>query len=332
MRRNGLKSRRGFAALFFAASVCFGAAMLSGCGDGPSAADPARESERTLFVSILPQAYLAQRLVGDRWTVNVLVKPGQSPATYDPSPQQMASLSHAQVLFLIGVPFEKALVSRLKAVQPGLSMVDTGQGLRTRILEAHRHGEHDHGHGEPGNTEEDACDPGHEGNDPHIWLDPRLAGKIAECMAREINALDPDHAGEVEANLETLLSDLNALHERLQTWLEPLRGNTFLVFHPAFGYFAEAYGLNQVAVEMEGKEPSARHLMHVVGQAKARHVSAIFVQRQFSQKAAQTVAEAVGGKVVVLDPLFKDYIANLETMARAVIDAMNTEESIHEMQ
>jgi len=260
-----------------------------------------------VFVSIEPQACFAERVGGAHVEVHVLVPPGQSPETYDPTPQQLAGLAEAQVYFRIGVPFERALARKIQATMKGLEIVDTREGITLLpMAEGHAHEE-----------------PGEEGQrDPHIWLDPMLVKVQAATMARALAKLDPAHAADYEKNVAAFDADLDAANARIGAELAPLKGRQFFVFHPAFGYFAHAYGLKQVAVEEEGKAPSARQLGALIEKAKKEGAKTIFVEPQFSQRSAEAIAQAIGGDVVPLDPLARDYIANLEQMAAAIKKAL----------
>ncbi len=252
------------------------------------------EKKLDVFVSIPPQAYFVERIGNPHVTVHVLVKPGQSPATFEPTPKQMAQLSQADVYFRIGLPFESKLLSKIQATVGGLRIVDIRKGVPLRHVEG------SHGKGTV---------------DPHIWLSPKLAKKQAETICEELCRLDSEHEAEYQKNLAALHHALDSLDSAIARALAPLKGRKFYVFHPSYGYFADAYGLKQVAVEVEGKEPSARQLAHLIEQAQADGVKVVFVQPQFSSKSAQALAEAIGGVVVPLDPLAYDYLENLREMA-----------------
>ena len=284
-----------------------GAMLLAACASCRRApAPPAEPTGKPLvFVSILPQAEFVQRVGGERVDVAVLLPPGQSPATYEPSPRQMTKLGRAQVYFRIGVPFERALLRKIASAMPKLNIVDTSQGIKLRRMAAG----HDHEHGAGA-------------ADPHTWLDPKLVKIQAGTIAHALTALAPAHAAEFERNLQSFQAELDRLDAKIAATLAPLRGRELFVFHPAYGYFADAYGLKQVAVELEGKEPSARALGALIERAKARGVKVMFVQPQFSSKAAATVARAIGGAVVPMDPLARDYESNLESMAASVRAAL----------
>lgn len=270
---------------------------------------PARSAVLRVFVSVLPQQYFLERIGGDRVAVEVLVGPGQSPATLDPTPKQMARLSSADLYVRIGVPFEEVLMDRLAEVNSGLTIIDQREGLDLLILEEGHH--HDDGHDHEAGDE-----------DPHVWLSPKLALTQARTVAQALEKADPAGAAGYEANLAGFVADLESVDARIEAALAGLESREFFVFHPAYGYFADAYGLTQVAVEAEGKEPSGRQLARLIDRAKAAGVRVIFVQPQFSDKSARAVADAVGAAVVKMDPLALDYLDNLERMAATLADEL----------
>ena len=293
------------------------AAAGAGGAAAPSAAAPAASLEPVrVFVSVLPQAWFVQRVGGPRVEVHVLVGPGQSPHTFEPTPRQMAALATARLFFTTGWPFETQVLEKARSIHPALEVIDLRQGIPLRRVTGD----------ETGQGGEDK-DEGHRAGepDPHIWLSPRLAAIQAARIAQALTTADPDHAAEFQKNLETLQEDLRRADERLAGVLAPLRGQTFFVFHPAFGYFADAYGLRQRAVEIEGKEPTARGLADLIEKARASGVRIIFVQPQFSAKSAGAVARAIGGAVVPMDDLARDYLANLEAMADKIVQALQPE-------
>jgi zinc transport system substrate-binding protein len=268
----------------------------------------AKEANKTLiFTSILPQEYFVERIGGDRINVQTLVKPGSSPATYEPTPRQMASLSNAKLFFRIGVPFEKVLVPKIKKIK-GLRIVDTTVSIKLRKMKAHHH------HEEKNDQKTK--------NDPHVWLSPKLVKTQARNIAAALIAADPAGKTMFENNLAIFLKDLDTLDAKLSEALAPVKGKTFMVFHPAWGYFADAYGLKQEASEIEGKDPSGQQLARLIKMAKDEGVQVIFVQPQFSKRSAKRVAEAINGAVVLINPLARDYINNLEQIAVTVKKAL----------
>lgn len=261
-----------------------------------------------LFVSILPQAYLAERVGCPYVQVDALVPPGQSPATYEPTPGQMVGLNRAKVFFSIGVPFERGFLGKISSILPDLPVVDTRAGIELRPMDdGHRH----------------EAGPEAGGSDPHVWLDPRRAKLLAAAMCDHLARIDPGREAHYRRNLRMLHDDLDALDARIEQLLAPFAGRAIYVFHPSYGYFAERYGLRQVAVETAGKEPGPRHLAAIIRQAKDDGVSVVFVQPQFTHASAKTIGREIGGEVVTLDPLAWDYLRNLEDMAGKVKQALS---------
>jgi len=267
------------------------------------------ETGMNAFVSIIPQAYFLERIGKQFVNVEVLVGEGQSPHTYEPSPQQMAKLSSAKVYFAIGVPFEKNVITKIKKTNRKLTVIETQKGITYRYLENHHH--------EGG---EKTADKHHQKMipDPHIWMDPKLVKIQAQNIHDALCKLDPEHAKDYARNLQAFQSDLQRIDQRIASVLAPFKGSSIYVFHPAFGYFTDSYGLNQVPIEIEGKEPSAKQLASTIDKAKKNGVRIIFVQPQFSTKSAKTIANAIGGVVVPINPLSRDYLSNLEKMASEI--------------
>jgi zinc transport system substrate-binding protein len=293
------------------------AILMSACGgkDEPAAGKP------TVFVSILPQAYLAERIAGGHVDVKVLVGPGDNPHSYEPTPKQMVRLGQARALLTVGMPFQTSLLEKL-TLHEQLRIVDTRQGITLEPMVAHdEHDDHAHHH-------HARDDHGHAAGemDPHVWMSPRLAGRIAANIADALAEIDPAHAEDFQANLADLQADLNALDGEIARALEPLKGRTFYVYHPAFGYFARRYGLVQEAVEIGGKSPGPRHVKELIDRAKADGVRVVFVQPQFSDKAARTIAAQIDGAVVPIDPLARDYISNLQSVAATISQALSPDE------
>jgi zinc transport system substrate-binding protein len=277
---------------------------------GAGGREEATEDAFRVFVSILPQAYFAERIGGGRIEVEVLVQPGQDPHILELTPKQMARLAEADLYFRMGVDFENALMPRIESAVAQLEVVDCREGLTLRDMESVSH-EHE-------SEQESEQGDDHEGLDPHVWLSVHNAMQISRTMRAALIRLDPAGEDVYEQGFGSLIEDLEALDENIAEILAPVKGKPFFVFHPAFGYFADDYGLAQVAVEIAGSEPSARQLAHIIEEAQEREVRILFVQPQFSRKSAEAIAEAIDGAVVPIDPLAYDYVENLEQMARAV--------------
>ena len=255
-------------------------------------------AEPVIFVGIPPLEFVVERLAGDFATVEVLLPPGASPHTYEPSPRQVAALDRAELYLQIGVPFEGPFLDKVKSVVDELRIVDCRRGIELVPIEGDEGHDHDHGF-----------------LDPHIWLDPARMQQVAANAAEALKELLPGRTAEIDRNLRDLERDIRAADRRVAEALSGFGGRTIVVFHPAYGYFARRYGLEQMAVEVEGKAPSARQLAAVVDRLENHPLRAIFVQPQFSKTAAQRIADALGCELVELDPLAGDYLANLERMA-----------------
>jgi len=265
----------------------------------------------SVFVSILPQVCFLERIGGNHLDVEVLIGEGQSPRNYKPTPKQMAKLATAKAYFRIGVPVEKGVMRKIGQSHKNLVIVETQKGIVYRYLAGHHH---DHGEKQGKHL----ALAGEREPDPHIWMNPRLVKLQARKIQDALGRLDPVHKREYAANLQAFEADLDRVDARVARCLAPFRGSNMYVFHPAFGYFADAYGLIQVPVEIEGKEPSARQLADLIDRAKKDRVKVMFVQPQFSRRSAEAVAKAIGGVVVPINPLARDYLANLERIAAAV--------------
>jgi zinc transport system substrate-binding protein len=264
-----------------------------------------------VFVSILPQKYFVEKIGGDLVEVSVMVQPGASPATYEPKPRQMVALAKTRIYFAIGVPFEAAWLEKVAATNSRMQVVHTETGIERMPMKPHyRHGgvrpqvEIEHRHDHLGVK------------DPHIWLSPPLVTQQARSIFCTLAALDPHHLASYEINYKKFIIELVDLDLELKRVFDRNGEHTeFMVFHPSWGYFARAYGLRQVPIEIEGKEPKPEELKDLVKYAKARGAKVVFVQPQFSQQAAQMIAQAIGGQVAQVDPLAPDWANNLREVA-----------------
>lgn len=253
-----------------------------------------------VFVSIAPQAYLVKQIGGQRVDVQTLIPPGQEPHVFAPTPRQVASLGAARIFFKIGMSFEDALLTKIAKSHESLQIIDMTEGVAVRMMV----GVHDHEHKKNENSK-----------DPHVWLGVPQLRQMAVNVKKALESADPRNTNYYDQRLQSFLHDLQSVHQRVEQKLAPFRGETLYVFHPAFGYFAETYGLVQKPVEVEGKSPSPRQLAALIGQARKEGVRVIFVQPQFDPKSAETVAKAIGGSVVAMDPLAENIVKNIKEMA-----------------
>jgi len=260
-------------------------------------------------VSILPQAFFAGRISGERVDTLVLVGNGQSPHSYEPTPRQMSELASAKAWILSNTDFEITLKPKIASIYPSLLIVDGTEGVKFRAMEEHEH------EGEDAEQHDDD----HDINiDRHTWLGREPAKIMAMHIKNTLIKIDPAGKTVFEANYNKLMADIDLAFDSLKTVLAPLKGQAVFVFHPAFGYFLDEFGIIQEAVETGGKEPTAKALSELIRKINEEKASVIFVQAQFPVNAAKTVASSAGAQVVPLDPLAEDWLANIKTMGSAL--------------
>ncbi len=270
------------------------ALALTGCGGVTIQAPteiaiqiPAEQSAvLSVVVSIVPQQYFVNRIGGEYVDVTVMVPPGFSPATYEPKPAQLQALSKADAYVRIRVPFENAWMERIVSANDDMLIIDESEGIE-RI----------------------------GGKDPHIWLSPQLVKVQAQTIYKGLVELDPDHEADYEANLDAFMADLNELDTGIQETLSRLESHKFMVFHPAWSYFARDYGLEQIPVQIEGSEPSAVEMANLIQTAQESDIKVIFVQPEFSAENAEAIAEEIDGEVLTISPLAPDWLDNLYRVA-----------------
>lgn len=278
-----------------------------------SAAPTALARPLKTFVSIVPQKYFLEKIGGDLVEVAVMVQPGASPVTYEPKPRQMVALAKTDIYFAIGVPFEAAWLKKIAATNSKMRVVHTEAGIqKVAMITHHHHEEKSEPHQEKTGHSQDR----HFTEDPHIWLSPPLVMQQARNILNGLVAFDKAHRPIYEANYRNFIVEIVDLDLELKSALEIDRGHLeFMVFHPSWGYFARAYGLKQIPIEMEGKEPKPAELQYLIEYGRKQGIKAIFVQPQFSRQAAQTIVQSLGGQIILVDPLAPDWKKNLQEVA-----------------
>lgn len=258
--------------------------ILGGCVSPDS--EPA-DGRLRVVVSILPQREFVERVGGARVRVSVLIPPGAEPHAYEPAPSQLIEVSAARLLVVVGsgLPFEELWTEKLRRLSDSLEVVDCSAGVAIA------------------------------GGDPHIWLSPRRARVMVDNVCRGLVRADPAHRDEYERNRDAYAAELVALDAELSRRLRDLRGRAFMVYHPSWGYFAADYGLRQLAVEEEGKEPTIRGLARLTAGARQERLAAILVAPQFDTRAARAIAREAGVRLVTADPLAPGCADNLRRVA-----------------
>jgi len=289
--------------------------FAAGCGKKTKAKTKAKATaqatateakpSRTIFVSIAPQREAVERIAGGcGWKVEVLVPSGASPESFSPDARSLEALSRAQMLFTIGVPMEEALLPKVASLAPALKLFDATIGMKKESFEG------------------DAGD----GIDPHVWLRVLNMELFASQVASELARLEPEHANAYYDAYIAYSNELKALDKALSAQLAPLKGKPLLAYHPAFGYFIRSYGMTQLSIEREGKEPTGGYLNQVLATAKAAAVPVIFIQPQFNPKPAQALAAELGCQVAVLNPLPEHYLQDVAEMGTIIANAYGVQE------
>ncbi len=287
--------------------VLVGILMFTGCGKGEAKESPQEPVEKPMIaVSIVPEKTFVDAVCGDLADTVLLVPPGNSPANYEPTPQIMEDFNKADIYFAIGVPTEAANI--LPKVGEKTKVVS----LQETVAEVYP----------------DRAINGHDGagdkvRDPHIWVSPKRVMVMVDKIAEEMSLLDPVNAEAYRENADKFIEELNLADKYAESGLKNLKNKKFFVFHPAFGYFADDYGLEMYALEQGGKEASPQVMAEMADLAKAENIKAIFYQAEIHSSQAQAFADEIGGKTVQLAPLSPNYIENIKTMTDLIVEVNN---------
>jgi zinc transport system substrate-binding protein len=263
-----------------------------------------------VVVSIAPQADFVEAVGGEKVIVTVMVPPGADPHTYEPTPSQMVGVSNANIYAKVGsgVEFELAWMDKISQQNKKMLVVDCSKGIQMMEMEEH-HGDEDDGEH-------------HQGEDPHIWLSPQNAKLMVWNICSGLIQVDPQNESYYTRNRDEYLAKLDALDKDIREGLSRVINRRFIVFHPAWGYFARDYNLEQISIEIGGKEPSAKDIADLIRKAKELGIKIIFAEPQFNPRSAETIAKEIGGRVVFIDPLAEDYISNMRLVLGELVKAM----------
>ncbi len=256
----------------------------------------AQSDKITVAASIVPQETFVKKVGGDRVDIITMIPPGNSPANYAPSPQELTKFSEASIYFSMGVPADITnILPKAKDFNSDIKIVK----LFKRVSKVYPHREFAAGK-----------------RDPHIWLSPKRVQVMIQEIASELSKLDSENKKFYHENAEKYVKELKEVDKKIQKSLTNLKTKAFIVYHPAFGYFADEYGLNMVAIEKGGKKATPKRLQEIIDLARKKNIKVIFYQAEVDSKQSQALAEELGGRTIKLDPLSADYIQNLQKMAK----------------
>lgn len=278
--------------------LCVSILTLAGC----KRASHASGDKRVITVTIEPLRYFTEQIAGSHFKVVSMVPEGNSPETYDPTPQQLIDLAHSEAYLRIGyIGFEMSWMDKLKANVPQMRVFDTSEGVNL-IQDMHEHDEHVH----------------EGGVDPHIWNSTVNAHIIVRNICNALCQLDSANAAFYTHRMDSMNTVIDQTDREIRTILKTGSDKAFLIYHPALTYFAHDYGMKQVCIEEGGKEPSPAHLKELILQAKAEGIHTIFVQKEFDQRNAEAVATETGTKLISINPLSYQWKEEMIHIAQAL--------------
>ena len=255
-----------------------------------------------VVVTIQPQAEFVESVGGEMVKVTVMIPPGASPHTYEPTPSQMTEAARARMYAKVGsgVEFELAYMDKISNLNKNMLVVDCSKGVQLIA----------------------SVDPDEPGMDPHIWVSPRNARVMVQNICDGLIQIDPENRSYYEQHRDAYLEKLEQLDNEISNKLANVQNRAFIVFHPAWGYFARDYSLQQIAIEVGGKEPSGQDIARVIEEAKKLDIKIIFASPQFNPQSASVIAREIDGRVILIDNLARDYIANLQAVLNEMVQAM----------
>ncbi len=271
---------------------------LSGCNSGSTDSD-----KKTLTVTILPQKDITKQIAGDLYDVNVMIPPGASPATYEPTPRQLGRLNQSEAYLKIGhIVFEKAWMDKIKSAAPKLKIFDTSDGLNL-ISTGSR-------------------------VDPHLWTSPEMVLAMGQNLRHILLQLTPDgnkaQRQRINEHFIRFKKEIKQVQKRINKMLEPYSGESFLIYHPALSYYCREFNLTQIPVEVEGKEPSASYMQKIIKESKEKNIKAILIQQQFDKKKALTIANELDAKVITINPLAEDWSKSIMDITEKLVETFKS--------
>lgn len=254
--------------------------------------------EHKFLVSIPPQKYLLERIVGDGFSIQVLMPPGKDIEDFEPSPQQVLQAVNSRMFITTGLQGEERWVTKLKRLNPKLEIVNNSSGISFES-----------------NYKSGAGQRGGDGMDPHYWTSPSNGIIMAGHILRAVSRMFPERHDQFEKAYNFLIRDLENLDHEISDRLSNYKGRKFFVFHPSWGYFASRYKLFQIAVEQHGSDPGTKSFIKLIDMAKNEHIKSLFVQSGHFPRSARVMAGEIGAQVVETSPLAENYIESLRSFA-----------------
>ena len=279
--------KRNIRIILFTFFIAFSLFSFSGCSSK-------KNQQNNISVSIEPLKYFVDQLTSGNIPVNVMVPMGASPATYAPTTKQLVKLSSSKIYVGIGyLGFEQAWMNKMKDLNPDMSVLLLAKEIEL-ISDEHHHDGHDH-----------------KGVDPHIWMSPKTVKSFLPALRDFLMKSFPEYRENIKANYSTLIEQVSNLDEDFETMAQNLTYRKFIIYHPALSYLARDYGLEQLSIEIDGKEPSPRQLQELIEAANRHNIRLIFIQQEFDQRNAYTVKEATDAELVTINPLDYAWADNL---------------------
>jgi len=269
-------------------------------------------NKKTISVSILPQKYFVEKIAGNHFNINVMIPPGASPVTYEPTPKQMKELSNSFAYLRIGhIEFENVWMKNMQNINLKMQIIDLSKNAnKIEPDNGHNHS-HDGHH--------------HHGVDPHIWTSPKEVKKQAEIIYNFLVKSEPESKDEFTINYNSFLAEIDSLDNFLNEILLPFKNRKFMIFHPALSYIARDYGLEQISIEIDGKEPTPANIQEIINEAKKEDIRIVFVQKQFSTHNAEVIASEIQGSVVQINPLSYKWDESIRFIANEIVKSYSKE-------
>jgi len=265
----------------------------------------ANATERLIAVTILPQKFITEKIAGNLWMVISIIPEGANPHTYEPKINTLKNISNASAYLSLEDVLDEIWVRKILDVNKKIKIFRMDKGV-----EKLRMSDDDHHHGKK------------LFHDPHIWLSLDNMKIIAQNTKDALSSIDPANKTNYEKNCEQLIKDIDNLKNEVSQQLVAKKSKSFLVFHPSWGYFARDFGLNQVSIEFEGKEPSPKRLKEIISFAKSKNIKVIFVQPQISSSTVEALAKELGATVVKINPLEYDWLKNMKYVSQNIAEGL----------